>query len=99
MAYRRKRTDILQVFRIIHGIDKIPFDQFFSLSNSVTRGHAWKLDKPRANTRLRQHTLSHRVINDWNSLPESVVNCISLLSFKQALEKAWVNDPTKYVFN
>ena len=98
LAYRRQRTDILQVFRIVKQIDRIPFDAFFSYNTQPTRGHSYKLDKPRASTKLRQNSFSHRVIDLWNNLPEKAVNCKTINSFKNALEKAWRNDPIKYEF-
>ena len=87
LAYRRNRTDMLQVYRIINKIDNIDFDSFFTYNDNNTRGHSKKIDKPRANTRLRLNSFSHRVINMWNSLPEETVTSPSLNSFKNALEK------------
>lgn len=98
LAYRRNRTDVLQVFRIIHQIDKIPFDNFFKLNQNNTRGHPWKLEKPRAKTKIRQNTFSNRVINDWNNLPAEVVCSETINSFKNGLEKAWRENPIKYSF-
>ena len=98
LAYRRNRTGMLQVYRIINKIDNIDFDSFFTYNENNTRGHSKKIDKPRANTRLRLNSFSHRVINMWNSLPEETVTSPSLNSFKNALEKVWVNDPIKYIF-
>ena len=96
LIYRRHRTDILQVYRIINGIDRLNFKDFFKLDTSCTRGHTWKLWKPQAETKLRQNTFSHRVINTWNSLPSEVVNSPSINSFKNALEKHWKTQDFKY---
>lgn len=100
LAYRRKRTDIIQVFRIIHQFDKIPFDQFFSYSRESKRGHRFKLEKigRHPNSNIRSNGFSERVINIWNNLPEYVVECRTINSFKTALEKAWKDDPIKYDF-
>ena len=96
LIYRRNRTDILQVFRIFNKIDNIDPNMFFTLNNSNTRGHKWKLEKPRANTSIRANSFSNRVINDWNALPESVVECSTINAFKNELETAWKNNPKKY---
>ena len=53
LYYRRNRTDVLQVYRIINKIDNLNFDDFFVL-NPRNRGHKYKLDKPRANTAIRE---------------------------------------------
>ena len=98
LYYRRKRTDMIQVYRIVHNIDKIDYDLFFIKNDNGTRGHDEKLDKPRANTKIRQNSFSHRIINDWNALSDNTVNSPSINSFKNALEKEWINDPTKFDF-
>ena len=102
LAYRRQRTDVLQVYRIIKQIDKIPFDTFFKYSEiEQTRGHSQKLEKPRAATRIRLNSFSHRVINAWNRLPDETVDLEkhdTLNKFKTALEIAWKNHPLKYKY-
>ena len=98
LAYRRQRTDILQVFRIVKKIDRIPFESFFSYNTQSTRGHSYKLEKPRASTKLRQNFFSHRTIDLWNNLPEKAVKCDTINSFKNAIEKAWKDSPIKYHF-
>ena len=98
LAYRRRRTDVLQVYRIINEIDNIPFGNFFEYCQNNTRGHSRKLIKPRASTRLRLNSFSNRVINVWNNLPEKCVESKSLNIFKNSLEKFWKDDPLKYCF-
>ena len=98
LAYRRQRTDVLQVFRIIKDVDNIPFESFFEKNSNSTRGNSFKLEKPRASTKLRQNSFSHRVIDIWNSLPDSAVNCKTINSFKDAIEKTWKDSPIKYDF-
>ena len=68
LTYRRMRTDILQVFRIFKGFDKLDYRDFFELSETGLRGHKWKLKTPTTESRLRQNSFSCRVINTWNSL-------------------------------
>ena len=70
MFYRRRRGDMIQVYQILHGGMDITPEEFFILAASErTRGHPWKLKKPRAQARPQRQTLSVRVINDGNSLP------------------------------
>ena len=47
-------------------------------SESITRGHSLKLNKPRCITYVRQHFFSQHVIAPWNSLPEYVVSAENL---------------------
>ena len=83
---RRRRGDLIQTYRIIHGIDQIPVESLFTLADNTTRpttrGHNLKFVKARFNLDIRKHFYSQRVIHDWNSLPEAAVNATTLLSFK-----------------
>ena len=46
-----------------------------------------KLFKPRANYPVRSDTFSHRIVNQWNALPASVVAAPTVDSFKNRLDK------------
>ena len=101
LAYRRDRADMLQVFRIMKGIDNIDPEQFFTLSEKPhhdTRGHELTIDKPRATSKIRLNSFSQRVINPWNKLPDKAIKCNELIPFKKALEEAWVKNPIKYEY-
>jgi hypothetical protein len=90
MKYRRVRGDMIQTFKIIKGIDRInPDDMFLKCQSGTTRGHSEKLMKSHCRTNLRLKFFSNRVISDWNSLPESVIQCKSVLDFKIALDNFW----------
>ena len=98
LFYRRKRSDMLQVFRLFHGFDKIDINQFFTV-NKNNRGHEFKLVKKSCSTNIRANSFSLRVFEDWNNLPQSVVNCKTINTFKNALEKHWSDDPVKYDYD
>ena len=69
LVYRRRRSDLIQVYRMLHHIDDIDYTKSFKLANGgQTRGHTLKLVKQRTASRLRQCVLGMRVVNDWNSL-------------------------------
>jgi len=51
------------------------------------RGHSLKLYKPRCHTTLRQNFFSIRVINEWNKLPQFVIEAPSVNAFKNRLDK------------
>ena len=61
-------------------------DTFFHLidSEKQLRGHGLKLYKRRCRLDTRQF-FSQKVVNNWNSLPEFVVEAPSLNSFKKRL--------------
>ena len=55
LLYRRKRADMIQVFKIMKGFDDIRIEDFFEFADSTTRGHSLKLFKPRFVKSVRQH--------------------------------------------
>ena len=81
----------LQVFKIIIGIDDIPIEDFFQISESTTRGHSHKIFKPRSQKSIRQNSFSVRIVEDWNSLPEEEVSVKTVLQFKTRLDKMWIH--------
>ena len=89
LSYRQTRGDLILAFRIIRTRDVgLKFDDFFQYSpNTYLRGHSWKLRKERSNYPLRKYFFSQRVVEVWNSLPESVVSAQSTESFKKHLDR------------
>ena len=80
---RRTRGDMIEVFKMIKGFNKMDYEQFFKLSgNSKTRGHSYKLDKARSRLELRRNFFSQRVVNAWNSLPTDVTEACTINNFK-----------------
>ena len=93
LYYRRRRGDMLQVYKILKGIDRLESNQFFTLADmSSTRGHSLKIVKHHSRTSLRQNVFSQRVINDWNGLPAHVVDSPTLNTFKSRLDKHWFRE-------
>ena len=94
---RRTRADLIEVFKITHGLSSLSLDIFFVLdTESRTRGHPWKLKKRRINTDLRQHFFSERIINCWNKLDSATVCVTTVNSFKDRLQRLWMKD--EFVF-
>jgi hypothetical protein len=85
---RRNRNDIIEVYRMLHGLSPIPLDAFFSLrSNERTRGHRFTLNKKSCRRDIRAHFFSNRVVNRWNRLDEDVVSVEGINGFKRGLER------------
>lgn len=92
LYYRRRRGDMLKIFQLLHGGIDQDYAQFFHMDpNTRTRGHAWKLVKPNAVSRVRRNAFGCRAINDWNGLPPSVVGAQSLNEFKNRLDIHWAH--------
>ena len=88
---RRSRADMLEVFKILRGFEgvdeRVFFNRFTERIGVNTRGHSLKLVKERFNKDVMKYSFSNRVINMWNRLPENVVNCTSINSFKTNVDK------------
>ena len=83
---------MITVYQLLHGGMAVDPETFLKRNCSEqTRGHPWKLRKPRASSLTRRNTFSTRVVNDWNSLPASVVSASSINQFKARLDKHWAS--------
>ena len=90
LKYRRKRGDLIQVFKILNGHYDINWEDFFTLDTDRshnTRGHSKKLVKHRTFTSLRQKSFCYRVVDQWNNLTEEIVTAKTVTSFKTLLDK------------
>ena len=88
---RRARGDLIQVFKMIKGIDKVDYRQFFEIASTEvshkTRGHNLKIIKDGCKYDIRRHFFSQRVINAWNGLSQFVVDAVTVNAFKNRLDK------------
>ena len=95
LEYRR-RCDMLQVFKIMNGIDRVESSIFFDMNtDSSTKGHDQKITKKHARLGIGQAVFSQRVVNDWNMLPIEVIHNPSSNSFKSRLDKFWLTEHYK----
>ena len=90
---RRERGDMIQVFKILKGIDKMNKQDLFPLSpeeeqHPQTRGHRYKITKKGSKTTARQQFFSQRAVNPWNGLPPWVVEAESTNQFKNLYDKS-----------
>ena len=77
---------LIQLFKIIAHIEDTDAAKFGFFDNN-TRGHIFKLQKTRCNKSFRQQSFPVRCIDDWNRLPDCVVESDTVLSFKTQLDK------------
>ena len=90
LAYRRRRGDMILMYKLVNGLIRIDIRSLFTPSRSIaTRGHAQRVFKQHATQLARRNTFSQRVVNDWNNLSSEVVNAPSLNTFKNRLDKHW----------
>ena len=88
---RRLRGDLIETFKILTGKERVNCSKFFELADvtSGLRGHSLKLFKPRCHTTIRQNFFSSRIVNEWNKLPQEVIDAPSINAFKNRLDRHW----------
>lgn len=89
LDYRRKRGDLIHLFKMIHGYHDIDSSKLFSFNENTTRGHMYKISKPRCQKSLRLNAFPARCIDNWNRLPADLVNLEKVDSFKNKLDIVW----------
>ena len=89
LVYRRARGDMIETYKYLHNVYDVNNEWLIRDPSTRTRGHSMKLEKRRCSSTTPQHCFSNRVINNWNSLPESVISSPSVNSFKSRLDQHW----------
>jgi len=85
LELRRVRADILFTYKPVFGlIDASLHDFFVPRFNKARRGHDYKLYLPPCKTNIRSNSFNYRVIQKWNSLPNSI-DFTSLKIFHKSL--------------
>ena len=83
LELRRLHLDLIFCSKLVFNLVSVNFSRFFEFSHvQKTRGHAYKLYKPRSNCSVCSRFFAERVVNVWNDLP-STVNFAALASYKR----------------
>ncbi|CAI2737748.1 unnamed protein product, partial [Dicrocoelium dendriticum] len=89
---RSRWADLIYTRRILRGDLGSELQHFFRPNTDcTTRGNTWKLFKQRRHKIRKDVTLSTRLVNDWNSLPEAIADAPSKESIKRLLVKHSLN--------
>ena len=97
LRYRRLRGDMIEAYKLLHNVYDPTLPSLLSpVKGSNTRGHKLKLPKNRARTNIKAHSFTHRIVNDWNNLPDEVISAPSINAFKNRLDTHWKNHPWLY---
>jgi ribonuclease P/MRP protein subunit RPP40 len=83
---RRARGDLIEVFKIMKGLEDVNKEKFFTMDKRCTKGHELKIFKPNCRLDCRKYAFSHRIINMWNSLPSNIIACNTVYSFKRKID-------------
>ena len=80
LKHRSREGDMIIAYKMLNDLIDLDRESFFQMSNSYTRGHSKKLYKPFSSLKIQSQFFSQRVIDEWNSFPNSVVCSVSLNS-------------------
>ena len=99
LTKRRLRGDLIQVFKILKGFDNLDADKFFTLDlSNFTRNNGYKLIGQPLGSFESKHFFFNRVVNVWNQLPCEVVNCNTIQTFKNRLDRYFATNPRLDLF-
>ena len=100
LKYRRMRGDMIEVFKIINGIyDPLTTVDMFELNTtSNARGHSKNMKKKTSRLNVRKYTFAVRIVEIWNSLPESVIQAKTVKQFEIGLDEHWKHQECEYDF-
>ena len=98
LEFRRERGDMIDVYKFLNNIYDTDKPNFNTVDPEErrTRGHSKKIVKQRGKSKTRLNFFSYRVVNQWNDLPEQVINAKSLNAFKNRLDNFWKNKPNRF---
>ena len=87
LAERRHQTDMLQVYKILTGKDKVNSEQWFEMmgdGDRVTRAAADPLNMriPAPRLEIRRHFFTQRVPAEWNRVPAALKRAPTVQSFR-----------------
>ena len=98
---RRIRGDLIEVFKVMRGINKVRMEEWFELVDGAQRntrqnadinevGEAERrpdtLKSERARLEVRKNFFTVRVVEPWNSLPANIKNATNVNTFKSRID-------------
>ena len=92
LELRRKRTDLIQTYKIINGIDEVDIDMGTGRNlrqggrNLINHGHQIEKEIPGSNP-MRNFSLPNRTATTWNILPSEVVRSDNVDIFKKRIDE------------
>jgi len=85
---RRNRGDLIQMFKIVNGKDKVNWVRDLRKICSNTRGHKSRYERELTKkSSQRFNFFINRVVNNWNSLDQQTIDSESVNAFKNNLDR------------
>ncbi len=95
---------MIETYKILNNKYDNDVSKFLCLHQDISdnpervRGHSKKLYKRKFKKNIRKHSFGMRIVNVWNSLPESIVSSPSLNIFEHRLDNYWENQDIRFDF-
>lgn len=99
LAFRRKRGDMIEIYKHFHTYDKSTISPTFHPRERTSRQHNYQLHIPiqkDGKRGLQSNSFYNRTASTWNNLPREVVETKHLNGFKNALDRYWLDEPLKF---
>ena len=91
LVYHRYCGNMIELYKLWHNMyDSEVSKDFLNFAVSRARGHRFNLRKQDYKTDLKKFSFRHCTVDQWNNLPERVIEAASLNSFKNNLDKLWI---------
>lgn len=84
---RREHQRLALMYRIVHGLVAVPSTKLIPADGRTRANHQYKFKSISSSSTVYKHSFFPRTIPAWNSLPNTVVDCATLDSFKANLIK------------
>ena len=92
LKFRRLRGDLIQMYKIVNGIDDVDSCKFFTNKPDLRTRHADdRIYIRHCRLDIRKNVFSFRVAPAWNQLPRTIKNANTLNKFKNLLDKHFHN--------
>ena len=99
LAKWRLRGDLMEVFKIIEGIENMNMEKYFTIDTfDITRNNGYKIVVKRFQTNDAKHFFFNPVVNVWNGLPSIVIDCFTIEIFKKCVDVYLAANPLLELF-
>ena len=94
---RRNRADMIQVYKILHKLDDVDYQIWFTTMGETAQRftrlseYPQNLASTKSKTDIRNNFFSQRVVPKWNTLPVNIKDKPTLKGFKSELDKYLMN--------
>ena len=82
---RRAQCKVIMFYRVVHELIAVPTTNLQPVISTV-RGHNERFLVPYARTQVYRHSFFPDTIRIWNGLPQHIVSCTTLESFKRGVQ-------------